>query len=375
MSSTSIPTFRELAEEVLRLRDEQGIRGITREHSRYRCHVATAAFVDKLVTEVTSPDIREWLRWMQQRDAVVHPNEAPRKLDRATINRAQSLVSAVFSEAVEREIVETNPCLGVKLKKRVTDADTVEKWAYLTPDEQRAILACDAVSKAEKLTIQFAIGTGLRQGEQFNLELADLHVDGDDPHVIVRYSNPHKGKKCPPKSGKKRKVPLMGATLEAAREWLAMLPTFAPSNPMGLVFPTERGCRRQQGKPLGRSRTIRSVYRAAGIKHRKGLHWHALRHTFATNLITGVLGRAWRIEEVQVVMGHSSVTITQRYAHLGEDAIAKAARETVIVEAPTMTTEAPLVVPEITPIERLMFGLAGAARSLAAKLKGASDAA
>jgi len=55
----------------------------------------------------------------------------------------------------------------------------------------------------------FALGTGLRAGEQFNLELVDMRVDGDHPSVIVRYGS--KGK--PPKNGKIRHVPLFGLGL------------------------------------------------------------------------------------------------------------------------------------------------------------------
>lgn len=328
MNTASIPTLRELAEVTLDQREEQGVRGIDREQCRYRVHIATCSFIDKPITELAPRDIRGWLREMGIKDAIVPRAHAPRKLDRATINRAYSLLSVICAEAVEREIIEISPCAAVKQKKRVTEGDTQEKWSYLTPAEQKSILDCAEVPNVDKLAMRFAIGTGLRSGEQFNVELPDLHVTGDDPHVYVRYSNPHRGRKQPPKNGKKRKVPLMGGTLDVAREWLDVLPFFAPENPLDLVFPTPRGFRRQEGKQLGRSKSVHNVYRAAGVPARKGLHWHALRHTFASNLISGVLGRRWSLEEIQILMGHSSVMVTQRYAHLGEDAIKQAVRET-----------------------------------------------
>lgn len=320
--------FTTLAEEVLKVRDEQGIKGIEREKSRYRCHVADSPFAAKDVTEIAARDIRSWLRDMAVKDAIVPKGKPARKLDRSTINRAYSLVSVILTEAVERDILDLNPCLGVKQKKRACEGDTEDKWSYLTPAEQRAILDCAAVPLVDKLAIRFAYGTGMRAGEQFNLELADLHVEGAEPSVYVRYSNPHKGKKSPPKNKKRRSVPLLPDALDAARTWLTMLPVYAPKNPLGLVFPTPRGCRRQQGKPLGRSKSIHDVYRAAGVPARKGLHWHALRHTFATNLISGTLGRPWRPEEIQSLTGHSSLAMVMRYAHLGDDAIKRAVLET-----------------------------------------------
>lgn len=317
------PTFRVLGEEVLGMRDEQGIRGIARERSRFNCHIVPCDFIDELVTAIPPKRIRAWLRWMGQREARVWDGEPARKLDRATINRAYSLMSVIFAEAVEREIIETNPCAFVKQKKRVGEGDTVKKWAYLTRAEQQAILDCPLISEAQKLAMRFAWGTGMRQGEMFSLELPDLVVAGADPHVFVRYSVPHKGKKMPPKNGTTRTVPLMPDALEAAIAWLEMLPTFAPENHHGLVFPSARGNRRQQGKPLERSiKKMSDVYALAGIAPRPKLHWHALRHTFASNCVIDGM----RLEVLRVLMGHHSVEMTQRYAHLGEDDIRREVR-------------------------------------------------
>lgn len=319
--------FHDLLGEVMTQRERDGVRGRDRELSRVRCHIAPAAFAPKDVAAIGSPDIREWLRWMADRDAK-GPGE-PRKLSRQTISRCQSLVSAVFIEAVERELIPVNPCLGVKPKKRVDERDTVDKWSFLTPAEQVAFKSCAAIPYEDRLCVRVAIATGMRQGEHRHLELPDMIVEGDEPRVVIRYAGRTKdGRKLPPKSGKRRIVPLFGDGLVAAREWLDRLPSYCPSNPEALAFPSASGKLRQQGKFLGRSDTLRCHYRTAGIRLRPHLHWHALRHTFATNLIAGTLGRAWRLEEVQVAMGHSSYAVTQRYAHLGEDAILKAARET-----------------------------------------------
>ena len=65
----------------------------------------------------------------------------------------------------------------------------------------------------------------------------------------------------------------------------------------------------------------------------------SLRHTFASNLVSGAYGRKWPLPEIQKLMGHSSVTITERYAHLGEDVIAEAVRETIAAAATMAVVE------------------------------------
>lgn len=359
MNEQSIPTFLAHARAVMIQRDTDGIRGLDREASRFRCHIEGAAFAAKSLDAVTSPDIREWLREMAQKNAITKAKGgSARKLSRHTISRCQSLISAVFVDAIEREIITTNPCAGVRPKRRVDESDTEEKWAYLSFEEQQRIAACPAIPVEDRLAIRFAIATGLRQGEQRHLELDDLILEPEQGCVVVRYASRRKGEKLPPKSGKRRTIPLFGDGLAAAREWLALLPTFAPDNPERLVFPSPRGKIRHQGKPLGATGTLRKHYLAAGVKLRPGLHWHALRHTCATNLVIGVLGRRWTLEEVQVLMGHSSITITQRYAHVGGDAITRAALETV--EATAQRTQAPLMPPPPPPPSRP--GLAKAVR-------------
>src|SRR4029079_19218727 len=91
--------------------------------------------------------------------------------------------------------------------------------------------------------------TGLRAGEQWNLELADLRVEEPNPEVVVRFGS--KGKA--PKNGRIRRVLLFGLGLTAARRWLEVLPAYARRNPQRLVFPTRGGARRAAGENLHRS--------------------------------------------------------------------------------------------------------------------------
>jgi integrase len=343
-----IPTFAEFGALILEERVRNGIRGQSQEANRWKVHVATAAFADTPIDQIAAPAVAAWLRSMADKDAA--DKRGTRKISKHTIARSFSLMSAIFGEAgiQGHGHLTTNPCLGLKVKARPGDG-TKKPWTYLTKAEIDAIRACAEIPDHQRWPILFAVATGLRQGEQFHLELADLHLDGPSPHVVVRFGS--KGKA--PKSGKIREVPLLPLAIEAAREWLAMLPDFCPSNHEGLVFPWHTGSRRGVGKPLGPGLRVRGTrmfvepyklaLRTAGIE--RNVRWHDLRHTAASSLVMGYWGRRWSLEEIRDFMGHSSVTMTEKYAHLGVTALREAAAET---SAAVRATEVPV---ECMPVE------------------------
>ena len=119
------------------------------------------------------------------------------------------------------------------------------------------------------------------------------------------------------------------------REWLEHLPAYAPENPYGLAFPRQRGSRRDPRAPSvirkinGKPRTcqlLREWLVTAGVKRQ--LRWHDLRHTFASSLVSGFWGHKWALDEVRDQMGHSSVTVTEMYAHLSKDGRSTSAART-----------------------------------------------
>ncbi|MCB9593143.1 MAG: tyrosine recombinase XerC [Sandaracinaceae bacterium] len=146
--------------------------------------------------------------------------------------------------------------------------------------------------------LELLYGGGLRVSEIAGLRLED--VDRGQRRVRVHG-----------KGGKQRLVPLGGASLEALEAYLLVRGTLRPKHGElpDAVF-------------LGRfgthltPRAMQDVVRRYGTRAGRGdLHPHALRHTCATHL----LDAGADLRSIQELLGHASLSTTQRYTHLTVD--------------------------------------------------------
>lgn len=320
--------LRDYGERWLDRRELDGARDIRNDRSRWRTHVLTSSLAGMPLESIGRRDVKLFLDDLRKKDATPRQRKrgapAPRRkrISTETVKRVLSLLKALFQAAVDDELIPANPAHEIRLPKRATTVD--EGWTYLLPDEQRRLVECDA-PEPDKLMALAAMFTGLRQSEQWALRLDDIVLDDGYPRLIVRRGLDDGATK----SGRARVVPLLPAAVTVFERWLELLPTYAPKNPHNLLFPTQRGCRRQKSK---RPR-FEAVLKAAGIVAAKrhdgrSVRWHDLRHTCASSLVAGWWGRVWRIEEVRDMLGHSSVTVTERYAHLAPSVLQAAAAVT-----------------------------------------------
>lgn len=141
--------------------------------------------------------------------------------------------------------------------------------------------------------ILFLIYTGLRIGEASALQWRDVDLAGGT--VTVRASNT--------KTETTRTVPLNDFILGVLKAWRKQ------TREIGHVFYQVHG--KHKGKPIGETKTFWArLLRLAKIEN---LRIHDLRHTFAS----------WLVQEgedlyvVKDLLGHSTIKITERYAHLG----------------------------------------------------------
>jgi integrase len=331
-------TLAQHAKQWLDRRECNGVRGVQQERSVWRNHVAPYPLGRAPITTITRRDVREHFEALQQKRTKTGEVDAKGKaklsqdfVSHQVLKHALRLVRGCLADAVEREVIETNPARDYKLPKPPPRTD--EPWTFLELPEIAIVTGVvDAPTKeklplAERTIYTVAIYTGLREGELWGLREKDCIVDGDRPHLVVRYSN---AKGSATKSGKIRRVPLLEPARLALKAWLASKER--PKNSYNVVFPTVRGCRRQKSDDAGWStRKVRSKLRI-GWKERVGItrdvRFHDMRHTCGSHLVMGSWGRTWTLLETRDFLGHSDVKVTERYAHLAPDHLHAAARAT-----------------------------------------------
>lgn len=277
-------------------RRKLGYRDVDNEEARWRLYFESDPIAAIPLNQLSRAHVRAW--WMRMLSRGLAPQ---------TLKNARNVGSALCADAVEIGLVDANHFSGLRLPKSA-EARPQEGFTVLDPDEQLALLR--AVDDEEYHMVAFALHTGMRNSELWRLKFEDLNLEARE--VVVRYSR--KGKAT--KGGRIRRLPLIGLAVQAA-EWAIQ------NRRCEYVWPSPRtGQRRYDSSHPSRwSRWIE----AAGID--RHVRFYDLRHTCATSLLAGWWGRKWSLDEVRQMLGHSSVKMTERYAHLIDETLHRAGAE------------------------------------------------
>jgi integrase/recombinase XerC len=220
-----------------------------------------------------------------------------------SVARKLSALRTFFRFLLREKIVSVNPVLSIAMPKQ-------EHYmpSFLTVDEVFALLETpggnDTFALRDKAILELLYSTGLRVAELVDLDLNRLDFANESVRVIG-------------KGNKERIVPVGRPALEALQRYL-------PQRDNLILARTKRGRSPEIGAVFlnvrGGRLTVRSIERLvsdyalqAGIITK--VTPHALRHSFATHLLE--MGADLRI--VQELLGHASLSTTQRYTHLNMD--------------------------------------------------------
>lgn len=229
------------------------------------------------------------------------------KISPVTIKRDLACLSSIFSCAEVWEWMNGNP-VKAYLRGRRQQGQIVEsapRTRFLSHDEERFVMryAGDNIRDA----VAFAIDTGLRAQEQWNLRRSD--VDLVRRRVTVRAEHS--------KNGKERTIPLLDRAYDIARRRMAFNRDLTD-----LLF------WREEGEPVEHTwawRTFQEVAEAANVKDTT---WHDLRRTCGCRLLQD---HKMEMSRVSKWLGHSSIKVTERhYAFLYVDDLEKAIKKNVV---------------------------------------------
>lgn len=212
-----------------------------------------------------------------------------------TVNNHLVLIKAMLNKAVEWKNLKSNPLKDVKKLK-----DTgLRQPRYFTNAEINKLL--ELAKPLIKKVIKILLYTGMRRSEFVYLTWED--VDFENKLITVQ-SKPDSG--FHPKSYNPRSIPMH----EELEKLLMDLPQSGR-----YVF--DNGNNKPLHTPDYYTDEFGKLLKKADIK---GANLHSLRHTFASNLVMAGID----LRTVQELLGHSSVQVTERYAHLSPDHRAKA---------------------------------------------------
>lgn len=216
----------------------------------------------------------------------------------ASINRFIAAVRSLFGYAHKFGYLEKNPALEiktVKLSKKVPRFMTKAEVDTLCNEPEKNELLW---ASRDHALFEMLYSSGCRISEITNLCLSDF-LNGYDRAVVTG------------KGDKQRIVYFSDEAKAALKLYLVDRKKVMEEN--GTAGTTDRIFISQRGRPLsvrGINYIITRYSGAEGTNHH--VNPHAFRHTFATTMI----GNGADVRLVQEMLGHSSISTTQRYTHI-----------------------------------------------------------
>jgi integrase/recombinase XerC len=213
-----------------------------------------------------------------------------RELRKVSTARKLAALRTFFRWLCREGVLESNPArllLAPRRERRIPSVlDEAEVAALLdAPGDALAAVRARAV-------LELLYAAGIRCAELVALDTSDLDLAGRSVRVLGK--------------GRKERIALFGGRAEQAlREWLSLRQGLAPRG--DALFLNARA-----GRLSDRSvrKIVESRVKAVALERRCSPH--TLRHSFATHL----LSRGADLRTIQELLGHASLSTTQRYTHV-----------------------------------------------------------
>ena len=220
--------------------------------------------------------------------------------------RALAAVRSLLRFACREGDLQHNPALAVRTPKQ---PKTLPR--HLRPGEIETLIEAvegdSPLDKRDRAILELLYAAGLRVAELVSLDWESIDLKGRSLRVLG-------------KGDRERMVPFGRPAADALTEWQE-------------VWGDLRDDEKNDGDPVllnyrGGRLSARSVRRILDQRVQQaalaaGVHPHTLRHTFATHLLEGGAD----LRAIQELLGHASLSTTQRYTHLDVDRLLSVYRE------------------------------------------------
>ncbi len=208
----------------------------------------------------------------------------------ASVNRERALLSAIFTLAVDLGYCEKNPCSRVKRYK-----ESGQRTRVLSQDEETRLMAALTGKNADLLPIAVcALGTGMRRGEMLAMHWTDVDFETEFIHLRAETT----------KNGEPRSVPMNADVKET-------LLKIRPAKHSGQIF------------NIDPETATRRFGKLCDDLEMHDVTLHVLRHTFITRLSALGVNPFY----IQLIVGHSSLSMTKHYTHINKSELYAAVKK------------------------------------------------
>jgi integrase len=225
-------------------------------------------------------------------------------LTNRTINKVIILLKTILNDAVRWDYIPKSPIFGYQELKVQDRSDT-----YLNDLEIKRLIIASHSSPLKPIIIT-ALNSGMRLGEILGLQFD--RIDLERGHIHVTRTLTRKGIKEGTKTSKKRIIP-MNATLKELF-WNLFK---SQKSPIWCFA-------RDNGEPFDVNHISQREFKKLLLKAQipPKFRFHDLRHTYASHFVM----KGGDLFTLQKILGHSSVQMTQRYAHLSHEYLDQAVK-------------------------------------------------
>jgi site-specific recombinase XerD len=252
---------------------------------KQRVELALPVFGNRIAESITTREFQDWVDEMADE----------REWTGGTQNRFKSSLSTVFREGMRAGKVSVNPARLIRRAK-----ESLGRVRFLSYDEEAKLRKAIAANLPGRIKddgesafaqLDVALHTGMRKSEQFTPTWDQ--VDLERGYIYLSMT----------KNGSDRFVTLNSVAVQVLRS-LQERHKRLGLPPDSTLFHSKR-----DGLIKNPRKWFATALEQAEIK---GVTWHTLRHTFASRLVMGGVD----LKTVQELMGHKTIAMTARYAHL-----------------------------------------------------------